>query len=172
MLSLDPVRLAFAWEYSTWKKRTPGSKALRAVLIKLSVRDPQATAEHWGCVYEGTAPPEPTPREQAQRDRIKDGGMPLRTAKQTLHTTDYSVPFYDRMEIAKAFAALSALYPEEVAKVSPGPNRKVCELLWTATSPDRLEWYMNNIRSRHYMAFAHHSLLHVGTTSKESLTER
>ncbi|CAJ1377905.1 unnamed protein product [Effrenium voratum] len=169
MLSLDPVHLAFAWEYSTWKKRTPGSKALRAVLSKLSVRDPQATAEHWGCVYEGTAPPELTPREQAQRDRIKDGGMPLRAAKQTLHTMDYSVPFYDRMEIVKAFAALSALYPEEVAKVSPGPNRKVCELLWTATSPDRLEWYMNNIRSRHYMAFAHHSLLHVGTTSNESL---
>ncbi|CAJ1402799.1 unnamed protein product [Effrenium voratum] len=122
MLSLDPVHLAFAWEYSTWKKRTPGSKALRAVLSKLSVRDPQATAEHWGCVYEGTAPPELTPREQAQRDRIKDGGMPLRAAKQTLHTMDYSVPFYDRMEIVKAFAALSALYPEEVAKAALGAN--------------------------------------------------
>ena len=31
------------------------------------------------------------------------------------------------------------------------------------------DWHMNNIRSRHYRAFAHHSLLHGGTTSNESL---
>jgi hypothetical protein len=35
----------------------------------------------------------------------------------------------------------------QVQKIAPGPNRPVVELLHTATALNRLEFYMNNVRT-------------------------
>ncbi|CAJ1387393.1 unnamed protein product [Effrenium voratum] len=169
MVSLDPVHLAFAWEYSTWKKRTAGSRALRAVLSKLSQRDPARGADAWGEVYHGSSAFELTAAEEVYRDNIRHSSMPIQTARRILKDMDYSTPFAQRLHFIQALAALSAAHADEASKIAPGPNRKVRELLWGAASADRLEWYLNNTRARHCMKSSHHSMLHVGTSSNEAL---
>ena len=169
VLSLDPVHLAFVWEYATWRKRTAGSKALRALLQKLSQRqDPQAY-NTWGPPYYGENPTPLSAQEEFYRDQIRSSSMSERSAKRVLSSFDYETPFRTRLEFVKGLAAISAIYSDEVARISPRPNRRVRELLWSAASPDRLEWYFNNLRARHLMKMSHHALLHVGTTSNESL---
>ena len=54
-------------------------------------------------------------------------------------------------------------------RVSPGPNRRIYELLFTAASSQRSEWYTNNVRCRHMMSARRIPLLPIGTTSNESL---
>ena len=169
VLSLDPVHLAFVWEYSTWKKRTQGSRVLRSILAKLSQHDPACAPDYWGPAYIGRAAPPLTLQENQMREQIKDSSMGQRKARNILNQIDCGTPFKSRLEFVEALAAISSVHHDEVARVSPGPNRKVRELLWSAASADRLEWYMNNIRFRHMMNPYHLPLLHVGTTSNESL---
>ena len=40
------------------------------------------------------------------------------------------VAFTTRLQFIEAIAALCALYPHEVSKVAPGPNKRVDLILW------------------------------------------
>jgi hypothetical protein len=58
---------------------------------------------------------------------------------------------------------------EQVQKVAPGPNRKLIDILYTATAASRIEYYLNNTRMRIAMPPARRSLLPTGTASNEAL---
>jgi hypothetical protein len=69
-----------------------------------------------------------------------------------------------------------AVYPGEYAIVNKdmgrrvtGSNKELRRILWSACAPDRLEWYMNNLRARHSLDAYMLPLLAVGTTSNEAL---
>lgn len=47
-LALDPIHLAIMYEYGQWRKRTAGSKQLRALLSKVVQHDPSRGALSWG----------------------------------------------------------------------------------------------------------------------------
>ena len=53
VLSLDPTHLAIVYEYSTWRKRSPGSSFLRELMAKSSVFDSAVSPEVWGQPYSG-----------------------------------------------------------------------------------------------------------------------
>jgi hypothetical protein len=61
------------------------------------------------------------------------------------------------------------LYPSEVTRISPGPNKPVYKILWSAAAIDRTEWMFNNCRIRHSMTAAECNLLPSGTASNEAL---
>ena len=42
-------------------------------------------------------------------------------------------------------------------------------VLWSATAPDRVQWYFNNIRARHFIPLAMIQILAAGSSSNESL---
>ena len=90
-------------------------------------------------------------------------------ATRLIANLDPSTPFYVRVEWMQLLAALVAVFRDEAERTAPGPNRKIWQLLHTATAADRTEWYSNNIRLRHSFPRQRLSLLPVGTTSNESL---
>ena len=54
-------------------------------------------------------------------------------------------------------------------KIAPGPNRKVIEILYTATASNRVEFYFNNSRMRCMLHDSKQDLKPCGTTSNEAL---
>jgi hypothetical protein len=95
--------------------------------------------------------------------------MPVPMAQSLCTSINGECPFYSRIEFIECLAALVALYPDEVSRIAPGPNKPVYKILWSAAALDRIEWYFNNSRMRHSIALAQFSLLHSGTTSNEAL---
>lgn len=61
------------------------------------------------------------------------------------------------------------MYPAEVIRIAPGPNKQVYKILWSAAAIDRIEWMFNNCRIRHSMAASECTLLPSGTASNEAL---
>lgn len=78
-------------------------------------------------------------------------------------------PFYTRVEYIECLAALVAMFPDEVNKAIPGPNKPVYKLLWNAAAVDRVEWMFNNMRVRHTIPLCEYQLLSSGTASNEAL---
>lgn len=145
-LCLDITHLAMVYEYGTWRKRTPGSKMLRAVLHKFSVVDRLAALSSWGPVFLGGDARQLDVAESKARQRILDGSMPKWQAERVLETMNFESPFYTRVEFVEALAALSRLHPEDMDRKAPGPNKAIRQILWSAAAPARLEWMFNNIR--------------------------
>lgn len=77
-LCLDPVHLPIVYEYSTWKKRSPGSRFLRMIMNKFNKRDSTLDPAIWGDVQTG--------------DDAKDGEM----------TDDTHTHTHDPYEIMKS----------------------------------------------------------------------
>ena len=169
VVSLDPIHLAMTWEYASGRKRTQGSSALRRLLAKFTAVDATCSAARWGRAHDGGACAQLTYEEARTQRQIQDRSMRLRTAESFLANLDPSKPFYLRLDWIKALASLASVYKQEVERISPGPNRRIYELLFSAASAPRAEWYMNNVRARHMMEPRRLSLLPVGTTSNESL---
>ena len=65
--------------------------------------------------------------------------MSVRRARRIVAALNTDTPFLLRVEFIECLAAITALYPEKVSHVSPGPNRPVYKLLETAASPGRME---------------------------------
>jgi hypothetical protein len=53
MLCLDTVHLAMCYEYSTWHKKTAGSRFLRLIMSKFLVRGEGFPADTWGEPFDG-----------------------------------------------------------------------------------------------------------------------
>ncbi|CAE7810987.1 unnamed protein product [Symbiodinium sp. CCMP2592] len=168
-MSLDTVHLAMAWEYSTSRKRSKGSAALRRLLSKFAAVDTKCSARSLGRCYDGGFCQPLNAEEERLRRQLEDRTMKEGVAQRILDEIKLDEPFYTRVEWIRAIAALTNVYKDEVRKVSPGPNRRVWELLHSATAPERAEWYMNNVRIRHALSAQRLRLLPSGTTSNEAL---
>jgi len=95
--------------------------------------------------------------------------MPGARAQSIYNRVNSESPFYTRVEYIECLAALVSMFPEEVSKVIPGPNKPVYKLLWNAAALDRVEWMFNNIRVRHLIPLSEYQLLSSGTASNEAL---
>ena len=169
VMTLDPTHLSMTFEYASSRKRTPGSKALRAVLHKLSAVDFSADARSWGLVHTGANSRPLTAEERKVRDQIEDRPMRKADAEKVLNSLEVDKPFYLRLEWIQALAAIASVHRDELNKIAPGPNRKLYQLLFSAGDPSRAEWYLNNCRMRDMLKPSRVALLPSGTTSNESL---
>ena len=57
----------------------------------------------------------------------------------------------------------------EMDRLAPGPNRKIYQLLHTASAPNRSGWYFNNLIMRHLLSAERLSMMSIGTSSNEAL---
>ncbi|CAE8731500.1 unnamed protein product [Polarella glacialis] len=69
-LALDPVHLPIVYEYSTWRKRTPGSIFLRTIMAKFNKRDNTRIASSWGPFYCGDSTDKLDKAESIMRQKI------------------------------------------------------------------------------------------------------
>ena len=168
-MSLDTIHLAMTCEYATARRKSKATRALRRILSKFAAVDCGAAAESFGRMYTGRACKDLTAEEERYRRHIEDLTMRDEEAARVLRDMNYEEPFYTRVEWIQAVAALANSFRDDMRRMCPGPNRRVWQLLHTATAPERTEWYMNNIRIRHSLSARKLSLLPVGTTSNESL---
>ena len=66
-------------------------------------------------------------------------------------------------------AACATVYRFEVDRKTHLAGKKLYSVLWSATDPERIQWYFNGIRARHTINKRYRSLLASGTSSVESL---
>ena len=168
-LMLDTTHLAMTWEYANSRRRSKGSAMLRQVLKKFLVVDFSLSAASFGSFYSGGRCKPLDTLELKFQNWIEDGCMKNAEAERILKNLDFERPFYVRLEWIQALAAIANTHREEMLRTSPGPNRKVWQLLHSASMPERTEWYFNNIRVRHSLSRSTLRLLPAGTTSNESL---
>ncbi|CAE7674583.1 unnamed protein product [Symbiodinium sp. CCMP2592] len=168
-LILDPIHLAVVYEYGFWNKKSPGSKQLRRILKKCTAVDDDLGRDYWGPFYDGRNPNPSNEAEIKYRDMISNSSMTPSESKNILDKLDMQVPFSDRLEFIKALAALCQRYPSEVNKKIAGANKQINKILWSACSPDRLEWMMDNLHVRHAIQPSYRWFLPSGTSSNEAL---
>ncbi|CAE7478378.1 unnamed protein product [Symbiodinium sp. CCMP2592] len=168
-LILDPIHLAIVYEYGFWNKKSPGSKQLRRILKKCTAVDDDLGRDCWGPFYDGRNANPLGEVEIKYRDMISTSSMTPSESKNILDKLDMQVPFSNRLEFIKALAALCQRYPNEVNKKIAGANKQINKILWSACSPDRLEWMMNNLRVRHAIQPSYRWFLPSGTSSNEAL---
>ena len=108
-LALDPMHLAFVYEATQWRKRTPGSRFLRAILRAVCGRHAVYNAD--GVFYEGEAVAEDRVLSDA-RALILSGELPQRIAQRLLDVVDTAV-IDGPVDYITHLSALSALFPDE-----------------------------------------------------------
>ena len=168
-LVLDPVHLAIVYEYGFWNKRSAGSKQLRRILRKCSCRGPNMAAGTLGCYYDGSISRPLQLEENKYREMILDCSMEDQEVDAILTGLQPDMPFTTRIEFIKCIAALCAKYKHEVRRKAAGPNKEIYKILWSACSPDRIEWLMNHIRTRQKVNASYLAFLPSGTSSNEAL---
>jgi hypothetical protein len=132
IMALDSVHLAITCEYATWRKRTAGSTFLRRIMSKFNICDSSMDSTSWGPAFAGDKPCALDRREEIARDQIAKRNMSAARAKRIEEELDDTKPFYCRIEVIEAMAALCALHPQEVMKKVTGANKPLYNLLWSA----------------------------------------
>ena len=168
-LALDPVHLAIVYEYAQWRKRTAGSKQLRALLNKVVQHDPSRGTLSWGPLFDGQETTPLTRQEEKWRQEILGWTHSKVYAQRVLQNLDPAVPVLTRVSFIEAVAAVCALHSQEVERKVTGTSKSVRQVLWNACSAQRLEWLFNNQRVRHALSPLQRALLPSGTTSNEAL---
>ena len=113
------------YAYTTWRKRTDGSKAVRALMTQFCRTDASVNAQAWGDFHHGNEVPVASPMEVGFRERVFDLGMNPSRASRILNELDYSKPWASRCELVEALAAVASRHSEDMGKFAPGPNKKV-----------------------------------------------
>jgi hypothetical protein len=131
VLSLDPVHLAIVYEYSTWKKRSPGSRFLRDIMNKFNTVDSNVDASAWGGIYIGGEPLQLSREEELYRHQVLDQSMNKRRAQQVQERLAPNSPFYSRVAFIESIAALCALHSDEVLRKVASANKPVFRVLWS-----------------------------------------
>ena len=168
-LCLDCIHLVILYNQAQWKKKRPGEVYLRKIMRKFVQVDPSKTPGHWGIPFFGEGAAELLPQEQRYRSMISAGSMLPAEARAASTQLDDTKPFYTVMEFLQALASTTALYWAEVDKPTHAKGVRLCDLLWRAGAPHRIQWYLNNTRLMHSLPANMLSLVSNGSTSNESL---
>ena len=168
LLALDPTHLAMTCEYASSRKRTAATRCLRLILRKLTARD-NLSAATWGPVFTGSNAKPLSREEEKARNQIEDKSMRKVQAENILQNLDPAKPFLLRLDWIQALAALASVHRSEMDRLAPGPNRKIYQLLHTASAPNRSGWYFNNLIMRHLLSAERLSMMPIGTSSNEAL---
>ncbi len=123
--------------------------------------------EDWGPFFSGEET-HASAEERRVIEAIKAGSMSLVRARRILESMDGDTPFYSRIGFCECLAAIVALYPSEVGKMT-ATGKVLRHLMWNAAQPSKVEWLLNGTRYRHTAPRRIVSLLPSGATSNESL---
>jgi hypothetical protein len=168
--SLDAMHLCFAVDSHTKKQRvrpTVVGLVMRTIMGKFHIPDPENPNP---VPFSGGRLAKWDTDESAMVQLIKDGAMPLEEAEQTLKDMDPNSAMKTLAEFARLIAAVVATYSQRLdIRNDKTTLRKV---LLNACSPDRFQWYLNNVRYRTTLPPAQESYLAAGTTRNEQLHAR
>jgi hypothetical protein len=140
---------------------------MRSIMGKFNIPDPENPDQE---PFRGGRLDKWDTEEGAMIQQIKDGAMPLAEAEQTLKDMNPNSAMKTLAEFARLIAAVVATYTQRLdIKNDKTTLRKV---LLNACSPDRFQWYMNNVRYRTTLPPAQESYLAAGTTRNEQLHAR
>jgi hypothetical protein len=137
--------------------------------MQVNAVDDSLCSNAWGDFFDGSEPQPLSRAESELRDQILVPTMSETDALSLLKSIDTTVPYRTRKEFVAGVAAVCALRPAEVSRKVTGANKEVRRILWSACSPERLEWLWNNIRLHHAMTPLERAFLGSGTSSNESL---
>ena len=79
------------------------------------------------------------------------------------------LPYYSREEFIRVIASIVATHPGEVSRPSGTGKGAVRDVIRSACDCDRVEWMLNLTRFMHELSREDRILMHMGTTSNESL---
>eukprot|EP00973_Karenia_brevis_P027838 3835342-Karenia_brevis.AAC.1 len=136
---------------------------------KLNKVSASSHATSWGSVYHGVENVELSHAESHMQAHIRYGTLPIPQAKRVYEKIDAKTPFVSRLEFITGIASLTAIFWTEVSRKTHIQSKTLAAVLLSATEPDRVEWYFNNMRCRHAADPSILSLLGSGTSQSESL---
>ena len=93
VLSIDPSHIAFKHEAAHWRKKTPGIRFLRKVLVKFNAVVENMDGDSFGPVFTGRFSGTVSFRERQARDHVYHGTLPLPRARSIHATLTSSTPF-------------------------------------------------------------------------------
>jgi len=166
-LALDPVHLPIVYEHAFYKKKTEGSKVLRALMHKFN-KVTSADVPEWGPAYAGDHHVEPSKREAVLRLSILDHSYGKKKAQFLLEHLDLEEPWRAPLDFVEALAAFSALFEADLGRRTHLGGVALRRLLFNAAAPGRTQWYFNNQRLRHSIPRQQLSLLSPGTARNEA----
>ena len=126
-LCLDAMHLPMTVEYASSRRRSAASKMLRKLMVKFMRRSESIVHE---AAFNGTNTEPLTLVESNKRKQIRKGSMLSATAERVMQEVDANLPWRQRLELIEALAAVARLYPSEMDRKVPGPNRTVREMLF------------------------------------------
>lgn len=113
-LSLDTVHLAMAYEFSTYRRRTPGSRFLRLIMSRFHARGAATRPGQWNTPFTGNESRPLTRVEEHLREQLRARSMSKSMAERIFNDFDASRPFESRAQFIESIAALTALFGDEV----------------------------------------------------------
>jgi hypothetical protein len=113
-LSLDTVHLAMAYEFSTYRRRTPGSRFLRLIMSRFHARGVATRPGQWNTPFTGNESRPLTRVEEHLREQLRARSMSKSMAERIFNDFDASRPFESRAQFIESIAALTALFGDEV----------------------------------------------------------
>jgi len=168
-MALDPTHLAMVYEHCHYRKRTPGSRALRILLAKFWREDPAADAASWGPAYDGTGlPPLLDELDSLHTDQILDGSMEYNRAARILDHIDPDAPWRCLSDWIEALAAHAAVHRAELVRRTHQSGAPLCRLIQNVAEPKKAQWLFNNLRLLHSLPPHARSLVASGTTANEA----
>ena len=135
MMCLDPTHLVMSYEAASARRKTAGSKLLRSIMRRFATTFNPESQQPPVCryIFKGQRPPPLTQYELRCQNWIENKNMPLRRAQRIAKAQSEAGHWQSRGDFTEAIAALCKLFPKEVDRVSPGPNRKIVEILLSCT---------------------------------------
>ncbi len=83
--------------------------------------------------------------QESLRQLVLSGGMARPRALRVLNSIAADRPWLSKRDYIEAMAALSACFPTEMQKKTYMQGRSMVQVLWSATSADRLAWMFNGL---------------------------
>jgi len=169
ILALDPAHLATVYEHCHYRRRTPGSRALRILLAKFWRVGPTADAATWGPVYDGSGlPPLLDDLDSMRAEQILSGTMELTRAARILDHTNPDAPWRSLSDWNEALAAHNAVHRTELLRRSHQAGAPLYRLIYNLADPRKAQWLFNNLRLLHALPERARSLVASGTTANEA----
>jgi len=168
-LLLDPIHLVIVYKQCFGNKMSAGMVVLRVIMNKFNKIDLTKHHSYWGDAHPCALSQRSDPRVSIMRNKILKGSMPFATAKRIIIELNPDTPWYTPIEFVETMSAFTALYRHEHTRKTHIKSKKLYVVLWSATDNDRVQWYFNNIRARHWMPSQYQSIAASGTSAVESL---
>lgn len=166
-MSLAPMHVCFAVDRHTKKhgiRPTCVGLVMRVIMGKFDMPDPSKPNETF---YAGEKIQALTDKERRFVAMIKSGSMPESRAALVLKKMDPNAPMKTLVEFAELLAAVVVIYPERLDVRDDKTTLR--SVLCNAASPERYQWYMNNVRHRTSLPPALEAKLGCGTTRNEQI---